>query len=91
MKKILSLAIAAAVALSSCNSMLDTENYTGANTANFPAQASDLNAELSALYSVLNQYCNDPLQTPYLVYNIMSDDTATTNWHRPTTTPPSPA
>ena len=74
MKKILSLAIAAAVALSSCNSMLDTENYTGANTANFPAQASDLNAELSALYSVLNQYCNDPLQTPYLVYNIMSDD-----------------
>jgi len=74
MKKIFIMAVSALFALSSCDSFLDSENYTEANTANYPASASDLNTELAALYGVMNQYCNDPLQTPWLVNNLMSDD-----------------
>lgn len=73
MKKISLIAATGLLALASCND-LDTANYTEANTGNYPAAASDLNKELSALYGVMNQYCNDPLQTPWLVGNLMSDD-----------------
>lgn len=71
------LLIAAAIgilSLTSCEDFLDTQNYTEANTGNYPAAASDLNKELAALYGVMNQYCNDPLQTPWFVWEIMSDD-----------------
>ncbi|MBQ6750025.1 MAG: RagB/SusD family nutrient uptake outer membrane protein [Bacteroidaceae bacterium] len=74
MKKIYLLAVAAAFAFTSCENFLDTTNNTQANTSNFPAQPSDLDAELSALYSVMNAYASDPLQTPFFIYNIMSDD-----------------
>jgi len=39
MKKIYLLAIAAGFTLSSCEDFLDSENYTEANTGNFPAVA----------------------------------------------------
>ncbi len=76
MKKIYLMAIAAAFTfgLTSCEEFLDSSNYTEANTANYPASAADLNKELSALYGVMNQYCTDPLQTPWFVSYIMSDD-----------------
>lgn len=77
MKKILlsAIAVVAAMGFTSCSDKdLDSSNYTQANTANFPASASDLNREVAALYGVMNQYCNDPLQTPWMVANIMSDD-----------------
>jgi len=74
MKKILLMAIAAVFALTSCEDFLDSENFTEANTSNFPASASDLNTELAALYGVLNQFSTDPLQTPWFVNYIMSDD-----------------
>jgi len=76
MKKIYLMAIATlfAVGLTSCEDFLDSENYTEANTSNYPASADDLNKELAALYGVMNQYANDPLQTPWFVNNIMSDD-----------------
>ena len=76
MKKIYLMAIAGAFAfgLSSCEDFLDSENFTGANTSNYPASAGDLNKELAALYGVMNQFCNDPLQSPWLVNYIMSDD-----------------
>lgn len=74
MKKILLMAVTLVFALSSCEDFLDTENYTEANTENYPASASDLNTLLAALYGVMNQFCTDPLQTPWLVYHIMSDD-----------------
>ena len=47
MKKIYLMAIAAlfAVGLTSCEDFLDSENYTQANTSNYPATASDLNKE----------------------------------------------
>lgn len=74
MKKIFLMAITAFFALSSCEDFLDSENYTEANTGNYPASANDLNKELAALYGVMNQYSNDPLQTPWFVYYLMSDD-----------------
>lgn len=74
MKKYIMIAAAACIALSSCDDMLDSVNYTGANSGNFPSSANDLNKQIAALYGVMNQYCTSPLETPYLVYNIMSDD-----------------
>ena len=76
MKKIFKLAAIAlaATALASCESFLDTENYTEANTANYPASSADLTKEIAALYGVLNQFCNDPLQTYFMVNNLMSDE-----------------
>ncbi len=76
MKKILLMAIAVVFTfgLMSCEDFLDSSNYTEANTANYPASAADLNKELAALYGVMNQYCTDPLQTPWFVAHIMSDD-----------------
>lgn len=74
MKKIYLMAITVLFALCSCDDFLDSENYTEANTGNYPASANDLNKELAALYGVMNQYCTDPLQTPWFVYYLMSDD-----------------
>ncbi len=77
MKKHLLIALAAVgmLSLTSCEDFLDANNYTQANSSNYPASPADLNKELAALYGVMNQYANDPLQTPWLVWNIMSDDT----------------
>ena len=76
MKKIYLMAIAMlfAVGLTSCEDFLDSENYTEANTSNYPAQANDLNKELAALYGVMNQMSTYPLETPWFVNYIMSDD-----------------
>ena len=76
MKKIYFMAIAAlfAVGLTSCEDFLDSENYTEANTSNYPASANDLNKELAALYGVMNQMSTSPLETPWFVNYIMSDD-----------------
>lgn len=74
MKKFLLFAAAGLLALTSCDDFLDTSNYTEANTSNYPATPGDLNKELAALYGVLNQLSAAPLETPWFVWNIMSDD-----------------
>ena len=76
MKKIYLMAIAAAFTfgMTSCEDFLDSENYTEANTANYPASPGDLNKELAALYGVMNQFSTDPLQSPWFVPYLMSDD-----------------
>ncbi len=74
MKKIILMASVAVLALTSCDDMLDSENRTQPNTGNFPAQVQDLDMELTAAYSVLNQFNQDPLQGPWLVNNLMSDE-----------------
>ncbi len=74
MKKIYLMAVAGLFALSSCEDFLDSSNFTEANTSNYPASADDLNKELAALYGVMNQFNTDPLQSPWLVNYIMSDD-----------------
>lgn len=77
MKKTLLITLAAAgmLSLTACEDFLDTQNYTQANTGNYPAAPADLNKELAALYGVMNQYAKDPLQTPWFVWDVMSDDT----------------
>ena len=76
MKKIYVMAIAAlfTFGLTSCEDFLDSENFTEANTSNYPASANDLNKELAALYGVMNQMSTSPLETPWFVNYIMSDD-----------------
>ena len=76
MKKIYVMAIATlfAVGLTSCEDFLDSKNYTQANSSNYPASADDLNKELAALYGVMNQFSTGPLETPWFVGYIMSDD-----------------
>ena len=76
MKKIYLMVIAVlfAVGLTSCEDFLDSSNYTGATNENYPATASDLTKELAALYGVMNQMSTDPLQTPWFVNYIMSDE-----------------
>ena len=74
MKKIYLMAIAALFAFASCEDFLDSANYTEANTANYPAGPDDLNKELSALYGVMNQMSSTPLETPWFVNYLMSDD-----------------
>ena len=76
MKKIYLMAIAVlfAVGLTSCEDFLDSSNYTGATNENYPATPGDLTKELAALYGVMNQMSTDPLQTPWFVNYIMSDE-----------------
>ena len=76
MKKIYLMAIAVlfAVGLTSCEDFLDSTNYTGATSENYPATASDLTKQLAALYGVMNQMSTSPLETPWFVNYIMSDD-----------------
>ena len=76
MKKIYLMAIAVAFTfgVTSCEDFLDSSNYTEANTGNYPASPSDLDMELAALYGVMNQYSTDPLQSPWFVPYLMSDD-----------------
>lgn len=74
MKKILFMAVLAVFAFTSCEDFLDSANYTEANTGNFPASPDDLNKELAALYGVMNQFSTNPLETPWFVNYIMSDD-----------------
>ncbi len=73
-KNLLIAATIGMLSLTSCEDFLDSKNYTGSNSENYPAAAADLNKELAALYGVMNQFANDPLQTPWLVWDIMSDD-----------------
>ena len=76
MKKIYLMVIAVlfAVGLTSCEDFLDSSNYTGATNENYPATPGDLNKQLAALYGVMNQISTNPLQTPWFVNYIMSDD-----------------
>lgn len=68
------MAIAVLFAFTSCEDFLDSSNYTEANSTNYPASPDDLNKELAALYGVMNQFSANPLQTPWFVSYIMSDE-----------------
>ncbi len=74
MKKYFAIAVAACLAFTSCEDMLDTQNYTGANSGNYPSNLGDLQKQVNALYGVLNQFSNSPLQLPFMINNIMSDE-----------------
>lgn len=75
MKKSLIIGAMAVLSLTSCEDFLDSNNYSEADSTNYPVRPEDVSKELAALYGVLNQFSTDPLQSPWLVWNIMSDDT----------------
>src|SRR5574344_2068886 len=77
MKKLYIMATTACLALllfAACDDQLDVTDYTQQNTSNFPATKSDVVKELNGAYSTMNSICRDPLQNPYFVNDIMSDD-----------------
>ena len=76
MKKLIAMAVAASLACSftACDDFLDSENYTEANSGNYPGTAADLNKELAALYGCLNSISNNPLNAPFFVNILASDD-----------------
>ena len=76
MKKILTMAAAVVLAMgfTACEDQLDSINYTKQDTSNFPASSDDVVSELNGVYSVLNGFVTTPLQMPYFVWNLMSDD-----------------
>ena len=76
MKKIVTMAVAALLAFgfTSCEDQLDSINYTKQDTGNFPATSDDVVSELNGVYSVLNGFVTTPLEMPYMVWNLMSDD-----------------
>ena len=70
------MAVAALLAFgfTSCEDQLDSINYTKQDTGNFPATSDDVVSELNGVYSVLNGFVTTPLEMPYMVWNLMSDD-----------------
>lgn len=71
---LLTVAVCLAMAFASCEDQLDVTSYTTQNTENFPANKTDVSKELGGAYSTLNAYCQDPLQSPYFVWDLMSDE-----------------
>jgi len=70
--------IAAALAvlgLNACEKLLDTENYTASNTANFPASFEEAEMMVTAIYSNMNHMSSRPSAgTFYFVSELASDD-----------------
>ena len=76
MKKIYLLALAAVLTLSGCNDFLDSTNYTGKDSANFPSSEQDVNQMVAAVYAAT---FNAPLTgndvSPYFyLANLAADD-----------------
>jgi hypothetical protein len=51
MKKIYLLALTSVFALTGCNDFLDSENYTGKDSRNFPTSEQDVTQMVSAVYA----------------------------------------
>lgn len=71
---ILVLGLVTSFTLTSCEDFLDSENYTQADTSNFPTSPKDCDNLLAACYAVMNQIQNNPLCAPWFVADLMSDD-----------------
>lgn len=81
MKKIylLSLGLAATLTFSSCNDFLDSENYTGKDTSNFPMTEEDVDQMVSSVYKACfyEPWQNDngnSAEKYYAFSNMASDD-----------------
>ena len=76
MKKILVYGLSAMLALTSCEDFLDSENYSGKDSANFPKTESDVNQMIAAVYEAsLYEALSDFGGGQYLVWaNVACDD-----------------
>ena len=75
MKKIYLIGLAAALSLTGCEDFLDSTNYTGKDSSNFPLSETDVNQMVAAVYEGT---INEPLKTPAATYfffaNLACDD-----------------
>lgn len=75
MKKIYLIGFTAALIFSGCEDFLDSTNYTGKDSGNFPVNETDVNQMVAAVYEAT---INEPLQNPAATYiffaNLASDD-----------------
>ena len=75
MKKYIYMAAAlATLALGGCEDMLDTENYTQSNTANYPATFEDAEMLLTSVYANLNHMSWKPESSFYMTSEFAGDD-----------------
>lgn len=76
MKKIFILAAASLLAFSSCDNFLDSQDYTGKNSTNFPTTNEDVDKMVAAVYKscFYGPFEHNNLEQYFSVANIMSDD-----------------
>ncbi|SHE39223.1 RagB/SusD family nutrient uptake outer membrane protein [Dysgonomonas macrotermitis] len=75
MKNLKYLAIGAvALLFSSCESFLDTENYTEKNTSNYPQTLADAQQVLAGIYNNLSVVNANPQYSFHMVSELASDD-----------------
>ena len=74
-KLIFSIAIAGALFATSCDDLLDTENYSKADTSSFPKTEQDAEQIVTSCYNTLILLCSNKVES-HTVYThmIMSDD-----------------
>ena len=76
MRKIFILAAASLLAFSSCDNFLDSQDYTGKNSTNFPTTNEDVDKMVAAVYKscFYGPFEHNNLEQYFSVANIMSDD-----------------
>lgn len=76
MKKIFIIAAAAMLAFTSCEDFLDSQDYTGKNSTNFPTTNEDVDKMVAAVYKscFYGPFQGNNLEQYFSVANIMSDD-----------------
>lgn len=76
MKKIFLMAAAAILAFTSCEDFLDSQDYTGKNSTNFPSTNEDVDKMVAAVYKscFYGPFQGNNLEQYFSVANIMSDD-----------------
>lgn len=76
MKKIYLLALAGMFALTGCEDFLDSKNYTGKDSSNFPLTETDVNQMVAAVYksSFYEPFHNNDVSQYITMANLVSDD-----------------
>lgn len=76
MKKLFIIAAAAMLAFTSCEDYLDSQDYTGKNSTNFPSTNEDVDKMVAAVYKscFYGPFQGNNLEQYFSVANIMSDD-----------------
>lgn len=70
------MAVTFALALTSCEDFLDSQDYTGKNSTNFPSTTEDVDKMVAAVYksAFYGPFQGNNLEQYFSVANIMSDD-----------------
>ena len=76
MKKIFLMVVMAVLALTSCEDFLDSQDYTGKNSTNFPSTTEDVDKMVAAVYksTFYGPFQGNTLEQYFSIANIMSDD-----------------